>query len=353
VLTLSDGGFNAFLVYLSIMRVIVVVLGMLAAGCGGHAMSSPTEPTTTGGAAGGAFVLRAAVVDPASVDFVLPLGNLNPPGHTLPTDHIYFYVGFLRPAIRGVPVFAPGDGTVQTILRRDADVKLFVRATATFSYYIDHVVLDGAIREGTAVTAGLRLGTSGTGGFGVDLGVLNMGRTLSFAVPARYSLDTLNADAPLKYYEEPLRSQLYALVRRDGNDKDGRIDFDVPGRLTGNWFLDDLPLAESSLPAGWPKQLAFVFDNVQPAQPRISIGGTLAMTGVFGIDPGAPAFDSVSPDSGLVRYRLLLGGALGAPNGPPMGTLLVQMLDSSRVRVEAVPGSAATSFSAAARVYTR
>ena len=36
---------------------------------------------------------------------------------------------------------------------------------------------------------------------------------------------------------EPLRSALYARVRRAGPDKDGKIDCDVPGRLVGNWFL--------------------------------------------------------------------------------------------------------------------
>jgi len=30
-------------------------------------------------------------------DTVIPLGNLNPPGHTLPTDHIYFYIKATAP----------------------------------------------------------------------------------------------------------------------------------------------------------------------------------------------------------------------------------------------------------------
>jgi hypothetical protein len=201
---------------------------------------------------------------------------------------------------------------------------------------------------GIRLTAGQRLGTSGTGGFGVDLGVLNLGLTLPFITPGRYSGDSLHADAPLKYYEEPLRTQLYAMVRRQAADKDGRIDFDVAGRLQGNWFHETLPVAESALASGWSRHLAFVYDNVAPEEARISIGGMLALTGVFGIDRADPAFTNVTPQSGIVAYHLRIGSTLS-------GMLLVQMLDAARIRVEVVPGAVAVpvSFGAAAEVYVR
>jgi hypothetical protein len=331
--------------------IVGVFVTVAAAACGGGGASSPAAPAEIERP----FSFKASLVDPALVDFILPLGNLNPPGHTLPTDHIYFYVGFLRPEIRGVPVFAPGDGVVQIILRSAApDVKLFVRVNSTFMYYVDHVVLDPAIREGASLTAGQLLGTSSTGGFGVDLGVINAGLTHFFVTPARYPSDTLHADAPLKYYEEPLKSQLYAMVRRDGVDKDGRVDFDVAGRLQGNWFHESLPVSESANSSGWTRHLAFVFDNVQPSRPRVSIGGTLSMTGVFGIDGADPAFDSVTPDSGLVRYRLHRSGGLGFPEDPQiLGTLLVQLIDATHLRVEAAAFGTPAAFSSAAQTYIR
>ncbi len=324
--------------------------------CGGNSVSSPDNPIASGpttvAPTSGPFTLRASPIEPAQIDFILPLGNLNPPGHTFPTDHIYFYVGFLRPEIRGVPVFAPGDGTVRTIFNRDQpDVKIYVRATSTVTYYIDHVVLDPQIREGMQVTAGQRLGTSGTGGFGIDFGVVNDALTLTgFVNPARYPTDTIHADAPLKYYVEPMRSQLYGMVRREGGDRDGKIDFDVAGRLIGNWFLEGLPVSESAQPAAWPKHLAFVFDNVLPTERRIAIGGTLALTGQFGVDAAAPAFDAVTPQSGIVTFRLLMGGAQGGV----AGTMLAQMLDASRVRVEVTRGGTPqTAFTSAAQIYSR
>jgi len=331
---------------------------LLTAACGGQgspAGGPAPGPSPVADTGTGTLVFRASLVDPSVLDFILPLGNLNPPGHTLPTDHIYFYVGFTRPQNRGVAVTVPGDGTLQHILNRgNADVRVLVRVNSTFSYYVDHVILDADIREGMRLTAGQRLGASGLNSFGVDLGVINSSRSLGFVTPARYSADTLNADAPLKYYEEPLRSQLYAMVRRDAAEKDGKIDFDVFGSLSGNWFHESLAMSESAVSAGWARHLAFVYDNVQPGQPRISIGGTLALTGIFGVNSSSPAFDAVRPESGLVSFGLVRAGVLGAPEGTAVGTLLVQMIDESRIRVEAVPGPATPAgFSSAAQVYIR
>ena len=335
----------------TVKRLCALLAALMVTSCGGKP-SPPAGPTPVSGP--DALIFRASLVDPAVVDFILPLGNLNPPGHTLPTNHIYFYVGFTRPQNRGVQVVAPGEGTVQGIFSNAADARVFVRVNATFSYYVDHVVLDGDIREGMRLTAGQRLGTSGPNSFGVDLGVTNTSRTLAFVTPARYSVDTLNADAPLKYYDEPLRGQMYSMVRRDGADKDGKIDFDIAGHLSGNWFHEGLSMSESTLPAGWARHLAFVYDNVQPNLPCISIGGTLGLVGVFVVDPADVPFENVAPESGVVRYTLRFGGLLGAPTGSPVGTLLVQMLDASRIRVEAFSGTNPPgAFTAAAQIYIR
>jgi hypothetical protein len=223
-----------------------------------------------------------------------------------------------------------------------------------FYYYINHVIPNAELQRGTRITAGQRVGNSSTGGYGIDLGVLNMSVTLPFLAPARYSGDSLHADAPLRFYEEPLRSQLYSMVMRDGPDKDGKIDFDIAGRLQGNWFHETLPIAETAQPSGWSRHLAFVFDNIHPAEPRIAVGGfRFPRTGVFAIAAGDPPFESVSAASGLVAYHLSFGTGIGATISPPFATLLVQMLDASRLRVEMLEDPAAAAFTAAAQIYVR
>jgi hypothetical protein len=181
---------------------------------------------------------------------------------------------------------------------------------------------------------------------------VNYDRTLAFANPARYGDDTRNADSALRFFAEPVRSALYAKVDRRGGDLDGKIDFDVNGRLAGNWFQDGLPVSESSVLAAGPKQLAFVRAVEDASAVRISIGGALGLEGVYAVPVTAPDPATVSPESGRVAYRLFIG----VPNaGPAAGLLIVQMTDGETVRVQAFPGSqsADAPFTPAAQTYRR
>ena len=326
---------------------------LLWAGCGSSHPTSPDAPRAE--AAGTPLVFTVPPVDPAVVDFILPLGNLNPPDHTLPSDHIYFYVGFLRRENRNVPVVAPAGGVVEAVLRGSPDSKILVRVSAAEQYYLDHVILNGDIQTGTRLTAGQSMGTSGNA-FGVDLGVINRNRTLSFANPARYPDETLHADAALRFYAEPVRSQLYAMVRREGDGLDGRIDYDIPGRLSGNWFLQGLPVSQSADVTAGVSELAFVFDNVRPSEAVVSSGGLLGLTGPYRIHAGATPFAAVSPDSGVVAYRLAqTGGTFGIGSPNIVATLLVEMTAADRIRVELVFGAAVVPpvIGSAARTYVR
>jgi hypothetical protein len=75
---------------------------------------------------------------------------------------------------------------------------------------------------------------------------------------------------------------MYAKVDREGTDKDGRIDIDVVDRLAGSWFLDGSIFCTDG-PGGWDKELSFAFDIQHPARVLVSIGGTLGLTGKWGI----------------------------------------------------------------------
>jgi hypothetical protein len=265
-----------------------------------------------------------------SIRWITPLGNLNPPDHSTPTDHIYFY--FANPdagetaAARRTTFFAPADGTVQTVFSGiGSDSKLFVRATSTIRYYVDHVILDPGIGTGTALTAGQRIGTTG-GAFGIDLGVVNPAVTLpGFVNPSRYGEDTLHTDAPLRFYEEPLRGQLYAKVQRIGADLDGKIDFDVAGRLSGNWFTEQGASA-----------LSFVYDTYDPTQVRIASAGAIGAPAVYSMANADPLPRDVSPATGRVRYTLTRSRTGLPVQGTPVGQLLVQMLDAQRIQAEIV-----------------
>lgn len=308
---------------------------------GGCHHSTPSSPTSAGGTStgtpnssfpAGTLVLKASPIDQNAIRWITPLGNLNPPAHTVPTDHIYFY--FSDPdkgeSFSGLrtPFYAPGDGTVTTVLGgAGTESKIYVRQTSTMTYYLDHLILASGIAQGTRLTAGDVVGTTGLA-YAIDLGVMNDSLTLSFANPSRYPPDTTHADAPLKYFEEPIRSQLYARVQRLGPDLDGKIDYDIAGHLAGNWFVND------SLP------VAFVYDTYSPS--TVLIASSFGpISGTFAIGPGEPLPRDVTSASGKVLYSLAktYSGPLKPGLPQPAGFMLVQMFDNGTIKLEIFAGT--------------
>ncbi len=337
---------------LTVAGVLLGACALGASGCGStSAPSSSSPPQTSASPLPAALVFSQSPIADSAIEFVVPIGNLNPPDHTIPTDHAYLYHRLFHQSAPPIDVVAPAGGVVRFVNRGNDD-QLRVQATATMTYYLNHVVLDASIAQGMTLTAGQHIGKTSTLSFGLDIGVVNDALTLFFVSPSRYSADTLHADSPLRYFAEPIRSVLYAKERGTGASPDGRIDFDQAGRLAGNWFLEGLSGSASSLFGAGNRQLAFVRDVEDPASVRISIGGTLGLTGVYALAAGAPDPAGVTPASGRVAYRLFISPSA---SGPAAGLLIVEMVDASTLRAEAFPGSQAStaSFTANAVTYLR
>lgn len=310
----------------------------------------PTEPR-----------LQICPLDLAEIRSITPLGNLNPRGgHVFPTDHIYLDYGRRE----GLPVRAPTSGRIFAMRGqiRD-DFKIEVQVSDRFSYYVTHVLPVKGLSVGSTVDSGEIIAHT-SGRSMLDLGCGDTHVTLKgFVNPDRYPASTLHCFSPLRLYDEPLRTQLYSKVIRDGADKDGRIDYDIAGRLAGNWFLAGLSVAESSRgsPQTWAKQLAFAYDVRQPHARRVSIGGTTAPAGLYELSAVSPDPAEIDVKSGLVRLILTIPEPqeTGSPHRKSVsavGILLVQMLTPSRVKVEFFRGGKAeeiTAFTESARVYER
>ena len=320
---------------------------------------APSSPFDLGVSGPGTFTV--APINYPDFVYDTPLGSLNPPGHTVPTDHVYFY--WVDPANRTPgdmdslrTVYAPGSGIVDWMLPRTstlADTKIEVKMTNTFRYYIDHLLLDSAITIGTRIKAGQRMGLTSPEAYAIDLGVTNDDVVLrGFIVPDRYG-NSVHADSPYKYFVQPLRDSLYAKNTRIGPDKDGKIDYDIAGRLVGGWFLKGLPVGDSTMaPTGWTRHLAFVYDMNIPGAVRVSIGGVMSMTGVFALFQNTPDPAGISIASGKVSLKLV--SAFDRPT-LIMGTFLVQLIAQDTIRTETFPNlnSDTLQFDSKASIYTR
>jgi len=315
-------------------------------GSGSNVYSGPNEPSS--------FV--NSPIDISRISYLLSLGWLQPVGHTIPTDHVYFWYSNPNNATF-LPLYALASGKVEKILNNPIqgikECKTWFRVNEKFSYYFDHIVLDPSIQEGATIKAGQQIGTTGYGN-SIDLGVTDETLTLTgYANPARYGMEELYCGKPFQYFTEPLKSQLYALVDREGTDKDGRIDIDIPGKLVGNWFLDGATFYTNG-PDGWDKELSFAFDIQHPSVVLVSIGGTIGMVGKWTLQPGAILPSQVSVANGKIAYQLYSAGGISAdPN--QRGLMIVQMIDDKHIKVETFPDSKAAdaSFDANAKMYAR
>lgn len=290
---------------------------------------------------------------------IVPLGNLNPRGgHVLPTDHVYLDYGGKPDLV----VFAPAAGTVFAIREQSkGDSKVEIRVDHHLCYYLAHLHVQPGIGTGSRVKAGQAIGRVSARSW-LDLGASDARVKLEgFLNPARYPASTLHTVSPLALFAEPLSSQLLAKVAREGADKHGKIDFDQPGKLAGNWFHHTLSPEESQRgePGIWARHLAFVYDVGQPKAVRISIGGTVAPAGVYAVPPGAPDPAGVGMGAGLVKYPLL-----PPPQDPPqagefstpVGILLVQLAGDNQLKVEFFPTThpaAIAGFTSQAGIYER
>lgn len=281
---------------------------------------------------------------------IIPLGNTNPPGHTYPTDHIYWV---LSNSSNESVVYAPAGGKVLYIgepgMYNDRDIRIAV--TSTMTYYLGHIFISENISVGDIVTAGEQIGISGNTSC-VDFGLLNKNVNNEF-ISRYYPVVTLYGDKPLSYYTEPLKSELYSKVKPaqpidepdyvyDGGVTDGKFVYDIAGTLCGNWFKEDC------LPNNWYDwtcALSFSYDNFYTNQIRIAIGITSTPYAIDNNDsPIKP--EDVNVSSGAVAYYLYNGNNTikGLPTGNRIGLIMVQMLSENRIKLEIFNDTTSTSL---------
>jgi len=340
--------------------IALVACGNGSSSTGPHDDGNPYGLTTTGPG-----VLSVTPLDTSTIFAITPLGQVSPPGHTLPTDHIY--LSFVDPwngqqqlnDCSPRPVRAAGSGVITFTYVTEpsgGDTKVDIQMTKTFHYYYDHVLLKPGMIPGKFINAGDTIATTTGRCPSIDLGAWDTDVTPpNFANPARYVGQSLHVVPPLKYFVEPLRSALYRRVRLFWGvpvDLDGRTDWGVKGRLAGDWFHSSLATADgntSSGPTGWTKQLSFSHEYFA-RQPILSIGGTVSPALVTPVPASVGDPATIGVANGLVAFQTqAYNGNLQA------GWILLQMTADDHLRVEFFAGATArpAGFTSAAQDYVR
>jgi hypothetical protein len=341
----------------------------------------------------GPGIIAASPIALNDLAYIQPMG-LMIGGHVTPIDHGYFYTkGALATPPQQAPVYAPMTGNVSSVTRtvRQSgpaqtatydDYAITVEATCTFRVRFSNMVrfgggLGNAIGQlepnetktpNYAVKAGELIGYTGLPtAYGIDVWVEDDDLTLTgFINPAQYTAaevwKTHMADL-FDHTQQPLRSQLLALDERDASPRWGKIDYDIDGKLVGNWFrvgsggyAGQTPMREGY----WDGHLAVVYDGNDPAQIDISFGNYQGAARQFAVIGNAPDPAVVDVSTGVVWYELgqiqtysaMTGqswnGMAYVPDirtraaGPAQGTVLMQLMATRSLKLEIFPGETAS-----------
>lgn len=335
---------------------------------------------------------------------IVPLGNLNPPEHVIPTHHIY-----MRPPLSGdagpLPAYAPYSAQIVAIGRADdrGDYYLYISPCEGLRMYFIHLTElaprlawltaepFGGFHLGPGffklvtvnVPANELLGYAGSDHQPYDLGLVDLRRPpLGFANPSRYEISaTLPPGVPpelvtiiaptraqqfcaVDYFTPTVRASLEPLFgafdgsrRRTVAPVCGEHMQDLPGTAQGNWFGDE---TGGAIPER--NRIALVHDNVDPTIPTFSISDEFPFwsTGDWRFVPAAAGF--VNRDFSAVvpgDVYCYEGMRVGETSS---GTVLIEVFGvggepANRLRIER-PGAASCgtgpwSFTPAAVVFQR
>ena len=346
--------------------------------------------------------LTASPANPDDIAHIFPMGLMSG-SHVTPVDHQYYYWSELQVPLEKYPVYSPADGYVVDVQFLDNDYIVFIEHSPFVQKQFIHLEklvgplanIDGKvswnkpIRVHVAVKAGEMIALDG-GTNGFDFSVHDYSITLagfinldSYAAE-RWKIHTVD---PYVYFVEPVLSQLLAKNVRQVEPLGGKIDYDIPGRLMGNWFVDDtngyagleqpnVPIKPDQQIGYWNTHLAIAPDPVDPTTIIVSMGWFDGETAQLAVKDINPSPENISVETGLVKYELVDWSYVYGKNQEAWegitrkaekdikvitwphvrGVVLFQLLDDDYLRMEVFPGVTAAEvgfFTENAKVYVR
>ena len=315
-------------------------------------------------------------IDPERVREIEPMGRMAG-SHVTPTSHMYLYHDEWGDENPDIDVVSPADarlihlGRMPGSFEREDYFVTLAHSCTLFTIYIHAGALAPRIaREVGILQPGenwhgdipLQAGDLVTKASKWTLDFLVADTTTmlpGFVVPEHYQGEAWKVHVvdPFDFYSEPLRGILLSKNPRTAEPRGGKIDYDIDGRLVGNWFLEGTQDYSGGTKGQggeyWIGHLTFAYDYIDPDEIRISIGADVGIpseacrvcAGVYSVRGNSPDPADISVESGLVKLELV--ARVKEPDSPitynledeVLAILLVQMIADRTIRFEVFPGA--------------
>jgi hypothetical protein len=333
--------------------------------------------------------------------YIIPMGQMSD-GHVTPTDHVYLAPVNQNAADNTTDVVMPADGTIISIGAMPAqyigdknqqvapeDHRVIVQHNCQYVSIFIHVhQLSEKVQTAIGaklkpnenkqmrleLKAGEKIGK--IGGSPVDWTLADSKTKLTgFITPELYNQESwkIHTIDPLAIYSSSLKTQLETKSLRMAAPLGGKIDYDKKGALIGNWFREGTNGYQgASQDRYYDGHLAIAPHHIDPQGVIVSLGNWQGKAAQLAVKGSLPNPATVTAANGPIKYELI-DITMAAPNGSQLsgmlvkgakvvhtgtvrGTVLLQVLDGEKLRVEKFPGKAATQvagFTSAAQTYVR
>lgn len=367
---------------------------LMACACTQSSEVPSNVPVCTTGALFTASPMDITKISPTSG--INRLGNLNPPDHTFPTGHIYFYIQDSDDAVAGVdntPLIAPGNIVIASIASSTNETS--GKTDYSITYYpcnqvqgvFGHVAtlsdkLSAAFNAvaggcttynpgsgnytrcertvNVILTAGETMGSVGgptTGSLALDLGIYDARITpLVFANAARLTskangFDAFHVACFLDYVADDVKTALQEKIHRALGEAPtcGSYAQDVAATAQGKWYVagtaTPAPSAEST-------HLTLGHDTYDLTRGVFSVGNATVGTGAYSFAPIHSGttnrdFNEVTADGNTYCYDSLSTAGI---------VFLIQMPTTTTLKIEkqtAADCSGSPSLTSAATAFAR
>jgi len=328
-------------------------------------------------------------------ELLVPLGLMTG-GHVTPIDHQYFQnFDNDKPDIE---VYSPGEGFVTSIqhmfgeryendeLIEWIDFRLEIQHTCSISSIYIHIdvlsdkLLMKAPKKGeyssikVPVEAGEVIGWYQNN---VDYNLVDQDVVLQgLLIPEHYEREIWKIHVPntLEYFNEEIKNKLIEKSIRTYEPISGKLDYDIDGKLIGNWFEENTNwYGGNTQERYWKTHLSISPNYLDPNHIIVSMGDYDGREEQFGVRGNKPNPAEVSVSSGLVKYELVnygfytLEGEIWDRTTLAkikesknydfvQGVILLELIEDRKLKVEIFPGkegSEVNGFSNGVKVYER
>ena len=312
--------------------------------------------------------LNTLPMDLSRLEGIAPLGGVDPPDHTLPTDHMYIMYPYGDMSQK--EIHAPADIVVTTVsygdvhengIQKHGDYRLDFYPCSELKLIFGHIdklsdkisaqigtpenpigaqcdtSRQGAseIRNCTwdidiAIPAGELIGTAD----GWDIwATLEGHRDPKVTSPAYYH--NVDAVCPLDYFTSSIKAQLYTYLKTQSGPKCGEAYHDKANTLQGGWFGHKDPQKAKT---DWSSHFSLTHHSVETGMGQVAVAGTIADQFMYRFTPKHSGTVNREPSETTAGtlYCYQHEGNPRFPNGRMAGSgkILLKLKDNHTMQIE-------------------